>query len=964
MKRVTQMLPTRETLRSSFQRWKVDLLALSIFILLPFLVIAGGLNPVTHALGDGDALFTGVPAKYFIKDFSTWNDKVALGISHGTQIGFQAFYPPAHALMAFFSPVLGYNLSLLLHYTASGFFTFLLLRTLGLSFIPGLFGGISFMFCGFLVSHLGHHSMMNAGVWLPLVLYFLEKFFKDRGWIHLSFAATAFSMSILADYPAVALYTGMVAFPYILVRSWTTSSPRIFHSLWKTVWISGVVFGGALALSSLMVLPILESLPLSDRQRITYEFFSGYSFSWSLLPIILFPYFYGTNTPSPLFPSGYIGPWNLTEMTAYMGILPVILALSSLFFFRKNRWLVALFTLVAAGGALLALGSSFPPLAKIMFQVPVYNMFRVPARNWFEVNFAVSILAAFALHHLLPPTGTLLAKFSKTGVLVSGLLVLLVIGMTFSLAVGFSKIIPMLDTAKLQTLPGDLSMNFPASVVLENLRFVWGVSRPALFLPLLFAGLSLLLLTLALAFPRHRKVLGLSFLLLLVLDLGIFANHYNFRKYSLNFKATLNLERHEIASFLKKREPGAGTGRVLPLEVGLDQISPSLNFIPGIQMTGGYLTSWSKNFIHLTSFAANGISTEPRALLENNTVLNITSTRYLTTRVKGSVPQEVFPRPMETTAVDLDFSWGPAWATYSAEVFPGSRAVLSLGAGAPFSLIQRPIALSAGQYVKISFLVSNHGSTPASMALDLFGTGYDFVDQQRDFTVQPEASRHISFLLPSGPNPPKDAVLRVSTYTSPGKVTVLNPMVSIVRPVKGNAEQIYRPVFTSRDGVTVFENTRSHPRARFVTQVIPLKDPEEIKDRLWDDTTLDTRTTALVEGKGLPRTYQEGEILESQFANQNHLGFKVRTKGPSFFVLSDTHYPGWKAYVDGVPVPISRVYGIVRGIEIQSAGEHKIEFKFASGSIRAGAGISLAALLILFGIPLGGFFLSRSRRKV
>jgi hypothetical protein len=55
---------------------------------------------------------------------------------------------------------------------------------------------------------------------------------------------------------------------------------------------------------------------------------------------------------------------------------------------------------VAIVGLLLALGGSLPALAALVYRVPGFNQFRVPARHLMEVSLAVSVLAAFGMDWL------------------------------------------------------------------------------------------------------------------------------------------------------------------------------------------------------------------------------------------------------------------------------------------------------------------------------------------------------------------------------------------------------------------------------------------------------------------------------------------------------------------------------------------------------------------------------------
>jgi hypothetical protein len=81
-------------------------------------------------------------------------------------------------------------------------------------------------------------------------------------------------------------------------------------------------------------------------------------------------------------------------------------------------------------------------------------------------------------------------------------------------------------------------------------------------------------------------------------------------------------------------------------------------------------------------------------------------------------------------------------------------------------------------------------------------------------------------------------------------------------------------------------------------------------------------------------------------------------KRRSLLVLTDVHYPGWSATVDGEPVPIERVDYLLRGVLVP-AGAHRVEFSYEPASFRAGWIISLLGLVgVLAALAIG---LRRSR---
>jgi hypothetical protein len=69
----------------------------------------------------------------------------------------------------------------------------------------------------------------------------------------------------------------------------------------------------------------------------------------------------------------------------------------------------------------------------------------------------------------------------------------------------------------------------------------------------------------------------------------------------------------------------------------------------------------------------------------------------------------------------------------------------------------------------------------------------------------------------------------------------------------------------------------------------------------------------------------------------------------ALLVLTDVHYPGWKATVNGHEVPIQRVNYLMRGIPLYP-GPARVEFTYEPASWRIGWILSLAGLLLLVAV--------------
>jgi hypothetical protein len=87
---------------------------------------------------------------------------------------------------------------------------------------------------------------------------------------------------------------------------------------------------------------------------------------------------------------------------------------------------------------------------------------------------------------------------------------------------------------------------------------------------------------------------------------------------------------------------------------------------------------------------------------------------------------------------------------------------------------------------------------------------------------------------------------------------------------------------------------------------------------------------------------------------------RTSARRPSLLVLTDVHYPGWKAYVDGRQTTVERVDYVLRGVRVP-AGAHEVVFVYQPASWRAGWIVSALALAFVIGLALLG--LLRGRRR-
>lgn len=185
-------------------------------------------------------------------------------------------------------------------------------------------------------------------------------------------------------------------------------------------------------------------------------------------------------------------------------------------------------------------------------------------------------------------------------------------------------------------------------------------------------------------------------------------------------------------------------------------------------------------------------------------------------------------------------------------------------------------------------------------------------------------------------------------------------------PGSGQFELVY-------DGeVRIYENRNAFPRAFVVHRVEEVSDMEEAIARM-KGAGFDPAQVAVIEGELPPAQAAalgggRGEGRSSvQFVKyeDNEVRLRVRTERAGLLVLSDTYYPGWKAYVDGEKVRIYPTDVALRSVFLEP-GEHEVRFVFAPTSFKIGSlisGLSLLALAAYVSLGPAGRLWRRLRRR-
>ena len=111
------------------------------------------------------------------------------------------------------------------------------------------------------------------------------------------------------------------------------------------------------------------------------------------------------------------------------------------------------------------------------------------------------------------------------------------------------------------------------------------------------------------------------------------------------------------------------------------------------------------------------------------------------------------------------------------------------------------------------------------------------------------------------------------------------------------------------------------------------RDPAE---RRKEEARRDNDESPVIERSARITSYEPEEVI-----------VEASTPEPSYLVLSDSYYPGWKVFVDGREEKLYRADYLLRAVYLDR-GEHSVKFVYDPISYRIGKVISLITLGLLF----------------
>lgn len=271
------------------------------------------------------------------------------------------------------------------------FFLYLYLVNRRLDKRAAAVGSLAFSFSGFSISWLEWGTILHTILWLPLLLYFIDKIFenlKNKKGSGLIYVGLLFSLSssFFAGHLQLFFYLFIIFIGYFFLR-WFEN---------KKSWVVLLKFKLLIVIFIFITFPqwisTLQFLSLSAR-GIDQNFrgIEGWFLPIKHLVQFLVPDFFGN--PSTL---NYWGTWNYGELTGYIGVIPLFFASFALF---KKSSTTIFFITVFLISLLLALPNAISSIPFI-FNIPFISSSQ-PTRLLFLCVLSLSILSAFGFDYFL-----------------------------------------------------------------------------------------------------------------------------------------------------------------------------------------------------------------------------------------------------------------------------------------------------------------------------------------------------------------------------------------------------------------------------------------------------------------------------------------------------------------------------------------------------------------------------------
>ena len=367
----------------------------------------------------GDTYTYFFPQKQFFAErlhdgeFPLWNNRSGFGYPLVAESQTGAFYPPHLLIYSLLDVNEGYNAVQLLHYILAFGFTWLLARELSLKPFGAILAALIYVY-GWFPPRMCLEWAIIGGTWLPLSLWWLERFLKTSHWRYLCGLSATIGMQLLAGHFNLAFITLVLLVMFLGLRLLYCRDGIAEVVAAGRLKFAGLVLGFVaigFGIAAAQLAPTWELKQLSQRQSVSEgpDFDPAYG---HIPPLYLsqivaswwFWYSPDINLNQALAQLTFMSSpaaTNHTEAHLYFGLVPLFILVGALASARHRGAVLNRFTatwlLVSVTGIIYATGLLVP----FAQHLPGFGFFRGPGRWGILAALGVGLIAGKAAGSVL-----------------------------------------------------------------------------------------------------------------------------------------------------------------------------------------------------------------------------------------------------------------------------------------------------------------------------------------------------------------------------------------------------------------------------------------------------------------------------------------------------------------------------------------------------------------------------------
>ena len=339
-----------------------------------------------------------------------------------------AFFYPLHLLLTVFVQENQLHFAyleylLIFHYFMAGVFSYYMARSLDLNKWASILCGITFMFCGFMVTHAIHETMIIQFTYMPLIFMFYNKSLNTCELKYTFLTGLFMGIAILCGHPQISLYTFFTLLLFGLYQMFFKFKENGYKINLFIVRFSAIVavpFILGIMIGAVQLLPTMKLSELSIRSEMSYEESLDGSLNYRSLITLFSPKFFGTFNAekSGIEYWGHVGgrtkSYLYWESCVYIGLSALVFGILAIFALWKQR-IIKFLAVMSVFSILFILGDNFI-LYKLFYSfVPGFNVFRGIGRFGLVFAFSFSILGAYGFDYFMNnPDSEKIKKFIKS----------------------------------------------------------------------------------------------------------------------------------------------------------------------------------------------------------------------------------------------------------------------------------------------------------------------------------------------------------------------------------------------------------------------------------------------------------------------------------------------------------------------------------------------------------------------